>query len=105
MFIIFSLIGLFLCGIINLLITHNLNNLFIILITIIILYFSLFIITLYILITEKDKINIPKEKEIKCLFASPLFLFTYVYCLFKCIFSKEITWDVIEHKGNSIIKD
>lgn len=105
LFIIFSLIGLFLCGIINLLITRNLNNLFIILITIIILYFSLFIITLYILITEKNKINIPKEKKIKCLFASPLFLFTYVYCLFKCIFSKEITWDVIEHKGNSIIKD
>ncbi len=99
LFIIFSLIGLFLCGIINLLITRNLSNLFIILITIIILYFSLFFITLYILITEKNKLNIQKNNRLKCLFMSPLFLFTYIYCFFKCLFSKEITWDVIEHKG------
>lgn len=74
-------------------------NFVIFLIMLSILYVAMFLITLYLFITEKN-LNIDKKLKIKCLFYNPIFLTTYSFCFFKGLLSKDITWHKIEHVSN-----
>lgn len=59
-------------------------------------YTALIIFT--ILLLYKENININKTLYLKVLLINPLLLLTYIPCLIKSIFKKDIEWAVIQHK-------
>lgn len=59
-------------------------------------YTALIIFT--ILLLYKENININKTLYLKVLLINPLLLLTYIPCLIKSIFKKDIEWTVIQHK-------
>ena len=59
-------------------------------------YTALIIFT--ILLLYKENININKTLYLKVLLINPLLLLTYIPCLIKSIFKKDIKWTVIQHK-------
>lgn len=61
-----------------------------------IVYIALIILTIILLNKENIKIN--KILYIKVLLINPLLLLTYIPCLIKSIFKKNIEWTVIKHK-------
>lgn len=60
------------------------------------IYTALIIFT--ILLLYKENININKTLYLKVLLINPLLLLTYIPCLIKSIFKKDIEWTVIQHK-------
>ena len=66
------------------------------LIIIVLVYISLFIFTLIILMKEKKRLNISTTLKIKTLLFNPIFLLTYIICLFKAI-TTNVTWETIDH--------
>ena len=59
-------------------------------------YIALIIFTIILL--KKENININKTLYLKVLLINPLLLLTYIPCLIKSIFKKDIEWTVIQHK-------
>ena len=53
--------------------------------------------TAYIVLKDKDKINIAKDMQIKAILFSPLFFATYVPCALKALLKKEVKWEKVEH--------
>lgn len=82
---------------------HNLTNplikiCFTKIILIIMLAYILFaFMTAYIILKDKDKINISKEMQIKAILFSPLFFLTYVPCAIKALLIKDVKWEKVEH--------
>ncbi len=96
-FIIFSVVFLSVLSIIN---VFFYKRFFATLIIVpLIFYIVLVILTLILLIKENKQINIEKKLKIKCLFLNPLFLLTFLFCLFKCLMVRNITWEKIKHNG------
>lgn len=62
-------------------------------------YVVLFILTMVILIKEKNKLNLNKKMKIKVLFYHPVFLLGYVHCAISLLFNKNVEWNQIEHKA------
>ena len=58
------------------------------------------LITLICLIIDRNKFNISIVQKIKCIIYNPIFLFSYIICLFALFFRKKILWDKTIHKGN-----
>ncbi len=89
--------------IITLLKIHDLTNpltklCFTKIILIIMLAYILFaFMTAYIILKDKDKINMSYYMQIKTILFSPLFFATYVPCALKAFFKKEIKWEKVEH--------
>jgi cellulose synthase/poly-beta-1,6-N-acetylglucosamine synthase-like glycosyltransferase len=70
--------------------------------SLLIIYLVLFILTLIMLVLENNQINLNTKSKILGLIFNPLFLFTYVYCLFIALFNKDLSWDPIKHSYNKI---
>jgi cellulose synthase/poly-beta-1,6-N-acetylglucosamine synthase-like glycosyltransferase len=66
-------------------------------ITILIIYMILFAITYLIIIKEIERLNMPASNTLKALFFHPIFLFTYLICLFKAVKNDKLEWEVIDH--------
>lgn len=68
--------------------------------TLFLLYFLLQILTLFIMIYEKEHLNLSFGMYVRLLFYHPIFLSTYIHCAIKALFSKRLEWIKIEHYGN-----
>jgi cellulose synthase/poly-beta-1,6-N-acetylglucosamine synthase-like glycosyltransferase len=71
---------------------HYLNLL---LICLLVIYFSLMTLTIAMLIKDNNKINLNKSQKIKAIFYNPIFLLSFITCLFKS-FGK-VNWETIKH--------
>ncbi len=67
-------------------------------ILIIMLTYILFaFMTSFIILKDKNKINMSKEMQVKAILFSPLFFATYIPCALKAFFKKNIKWEKVEH--------
>lgn len=64
------------------------------------IYIILLIFTGILLIKEKDNLRLNRKMKIKSLFFNPLFLASYVKCLYLALKNKDLTWEKIEHTVN-----
>ena len=64
------------------------------------IYLVLVIFTLILLIKEKDNLRLNFKMKVKVLFYNPLFLASYVKCLYLALKNKDISWDRIEHNSD-----
>ena len=81
------------------------NLLLQILLIIVAVYLVLLIFTSILLIKEKDNLRLNRKMKIKALFFNPLFLISYVKCLYLSLKNKDLTWEKIEHNGNIVKED
>ncbi len=70
------------------------------LIIVLAIYIVLLIFTGILLIKEKDNLRLNRKMKIKSLFFNPLFLASYVNCLYLSIKNKDLAWKKIEHTVN-----
>ena len=64
------------------------------------IYIVLLLFTGILLIKEKDNLRLNRKMKIKSLFFNPLFLASYVKCLYLALKNKDLTWEKIKHTGN-----
>lgn len=97
---IYIIIGLLII-LVNILITKGITS-FLCYLTIFLLliYILLALFTILMLKKEKNSLNISKSMKIKVVFYNPIFMFSYIICLLRSIFIKDIKWDRIEHNKN-----
>ena len=97
---IYIIIGLLII-LFNILITTGITT-FLCYLTIFLLliYTVLSIFTIIMLKKEKNSLNISKSMKIKVIFYNPIFMFSYIICLLRTIFIKDIKWDKIDHNKN-----
>lgn len=97
---IYIIIGLLII-LFNILITKGITT-FLCYLTIFLLliYLVLSIFTILMLKKEKNNLNISKSMKIKVIFYNPIFMFSYIICLLRSIFIKDIKWDKIDHNKN-----
>ena len=97
---IYIIIGLLII-LFNILITKGITT-FLCYLTIFLLliYLVLSIFTILMLKKEKNNLNISKSMKIKVIFYNPIFMFSYIICLLRTIFIKDIKWDKIDHNKN-----
>lgn len=97
---IYIIIGLLII-LVNILITKGITT-FLCYLTIFLLliYILLALFTIIMLKKEKNSLNISKSMKIKVIFYNPIFMFSYIICLLRTIFIKDIKWDRIEHNKN-----
>ena len=97
---IYIIIGLLII-LVNILITKGITS-FLCYLTIFLLliYTVLSIFTIIMLKKEKNSLNISKSMKIKVIFYNPIFMFSYIICLLRTIFIKDIKWDRIDHNKN-----
>lgn len=62
------------------------------------LYLTLFLVTLFLIICDESKID--NELKFKALFFNPIFLLSYIICLFKSF--GNVSWDVIKHEKDDL---
>lgn len=91
---------------INIIKIHDIHNIIVILsikkiILIILLAYLLFMLmTAFVVLKDKDKINLTYKMQLKAIFFSPLFFITYIPCAIKALFQKNVEWKVVEHTKN-----
>ena len=97
---IYIIIGLLII-LVNILITKGITT-FLCYLTIFLLliYLVLSIFTIIMLKKEKNSLNISKSMKIKVMFYNPIFMLSYIICLLRTIFIKDIKWDKIDHNKN-----
>ena len=97
---IYIIIGLLII-LFNILITKGITT-FLCYLTIFLLliYTVLVLFTILMLKKEKNSLNISKSMKIKVIFYNPIFMFSYIICLLRSIFIKDIKWDKIDHNKN-----
>lgn len=97
---IYIIIGLLII-LVNILITKGITS-FLCYLTIFLLliYILLALFTIIMLKKEKNSLNISKSMKIKVIFYNPIFMFSYIICLLRTIFIKDIKWDRIDHNKN-----
>lgn len=97
---IYIIIGLLII-LVNILITKGITT-FLCYLTIFLLliYTVLVLSTIIMLKKEKNSLNISKSMKIKVIFYNPIFMFSYIICLLRTIFIKDIKWDKIDHNKN-----
>lgn len=97
---IYIIIGLLII-LFNILITKGITT-FLCYLTIFLLliYLVLSIFTILMLKKEKNNLNISKSMKIKVIFYNPIFMLSYIICLLRSIFIKDIKWDKIDHNKN-----
>lgn len=64
------------------------------------IYIVLLIFTGILLIKEKDNLRLNRNMKIKSLFFNPLFLASYVKCLYLALKNKDLAWEKIKHTVN-----
>lgn len=97
---IYIIIGLLMI-LVNILITKGITT-FLCYLTIFLLliYTVLVLFTIIMLKKEKNSLNISKSMKIKVTFYNPIFMLSYIICLLRTIFIKDIKWDKIDHNKN-----
>lgn len=97
---IYIIIGLLII-LVNILITKGITT-FLCYLTIFLLliYTVLVLFTIIMLKKEKNNLNISKSMKVKVIFYNPIFMFSYIICLLRTIFIKDIKWDKIDHNKN-----
>lgn len=60
-------------------------------------YLIMVLITSIMVLKEKSYLNINNKMKIKVILYNPIFLSTYIICLFKSILNKDVKWLKIEH--------
>lgn len=97
---IYIIIGLLII-LFNILITTGITT-FLCYLTIFLLliYTVLVLFTIIMLKKEKNSLNISKSMKVKVIFYNPIFMFSYIICLLRTIFIKDIKWDKIDHNKN-----
>lgn len=60
-------------------------------------YLIMVLITSIMVLKEKSYLNINNKMKIKVILYNPIFLSTYIICLFKAILNKDVKWLKIEH--------
>ena len=97
---IYIIIGLLII-LFNILITKGITT-FLCYLTIFLLliYTVLVLFTIIMLKKEKNSLNISKSMKVKVIFYNPIFMFSYIICLLRTIFIKDIKWDKIDHDKN-----
>ena len=53
--------------------------------------------TAYIILKDKEKINMSDSMQIKTILFSPIFFSTYVPCALKAFLKKDVKWEKVEH--------
>lgn len=97
---IYIIIGLLII-LVNILITKGITTfLSYLTIFLLLIYTVLSIFTIIMLKKEKNSLNISKSMKIKVIFYNPIFMFSYIICLLRTIFIKDIKWDKIDHNKN-----
>lgn len=97
---IYIIIGLLII-LVNILITKGITSfLSYLTIFLLLIYLVLSIFTIIMLKKEKNSLNISKSMKIKVIFYNPIFMFSYIICLLRTIFIKDIKWDKIDHNKN-----
>lgn len=81
-------------------IINNSNFIFNFLIVLFVSYIILLLITLSMIIKEKDKLCLSTTSKVRVILFNPLYLITYVPCAIRAIITKDISWDKIEHDRN-----
>lgn len=81
---------LLICGLLGIILTKN-----IFLISFV--YILLVLITIIMVLKEKNSLNINKKMKLKVILYNPIFLSTYIICLFKAILNKDVKWVKIDH--------
>lgn len=66
-------------------------------ILILFVYLIMVLITSIMVLKEKTYLNINNKMKIKVILYNPIFLTTYIICLFKAILNKDVKWLKIEH--------
>ncbi len=61
------------------------------------LYIILALITLYMVQSERGKLNIKKKTLYQAVLLNPFYLLSYIPCAIKALFGKEVEWKKIEH--------
>ena len=62
------------------------------------LYLTLFLVTLFLISCDDSKVD--KSLKLRALFFNPIFLLSYVVCLFKSF--GNVSWDVIKHEKDDL---
>lgn len=70
-----------------------------ILIILLLAYFLFAMMTLYVIIKDKDKINLNHKMRIKTTLFSPVFFLTYVPCALKALLRANVSWEKVEHNN------
>lgn len=97
---IYIIIGLLII-LVNILISNGITSfLSYLTIFLLLIYTVLVLFTIIMLKKEKNSLNISKSMKIKVIFYNPIFMFSYIICLLRTIFIKDIKWDRIEHNKN-----
>ena len=76
------------------------NYLWQIVMILLLIYLGLVIFTGILLLKEKNNLKLSSKMKLKSLFFNPLFLASYINCLYLALRNKEINWDKIEHTTN-----
>ena len=69
------------------------------------IYLILVIFTGVLLIKEKDNLRLNRKMKVKVLFYNPIFLASYVKCLYLALRNKDLTWEKIEHSDNISLEE
>lgn len=97
---IYIIIGLLII-LVNILITKGITSfLSYLTIFLLLIYILLALFTIIMLKKEKNSLNISKSMKIKVIFYNPIFMFSYIICLLRSIFIKDVKWDKIDHNKN-----
>ena len=64
------------------------------------IYIVLFVFTFIMIMKEKMHLNMSSKTRIKVIFYNPIFMLSYIICLLRSIFIKDIKWDKIDHNKN-----
>lgn len=62
-------------------------------------YFLFSMMTLFVILKDKDKINLNSKMRLKTIFFSPIFFLTYVPCAIKALLKKNVSWEKVEHNS------
>lgn len=97
---IYIIIGLLII-LVNILITKGITSfLSYLTIFLLLIYILLALFTIIMIKKEKNSLNISKSMKIKVIFYNPIFMLSYIICLLRTIFIKDIKWDKIDHNKN-----
>lgn len=68
-----------------------------IILIILILYTILILFTIWLLYKEEEKFNLTWNIKVKTIFMHPLLLLAYIPCAIEALFTKNLSWKVVEH--------
>lgn len=84
----------------NILNLYAFNSIFV---TLLLIYIILFLFSILVVISDKNRFNSKISLLIGAIFFNPLFLLSYIICFFRAILHRRLEWETIEHIEDKII--